>query len=597
MSHSTTAPGVDLPQTTPEQPAQRWGRIPAVPTIIAIAAVMGTTALHAFAAWGAVGPVWASDEIGVLANARVIAGIGPPLELQYLGYYPGWSVVLAPLWWIFHDPGQIYRVAVALSALCGVLLIIPLTMIARRLGVAPPLAVTIAAIVAASPARTVMSNYALSENFLTLMIAVAVVVAIRFWKSRSPGWAAALGATVAYAFFSHGRAITLVAVTGVWFLTMIWRRPRAAVSGFVSLGVLSYCAFAINRMISGQLYGAASDRESSTLATLFKTTPVSFAQAALGQAWYLSAAWAGLVIIGAGTLAVWAAREVRQRSIGVSAWAIAALVAAAILSVGFVSSAIARGDNRLDLFIYGRYMDPFVAPVVLVGLVMVTRKLSRRTGLLLVAAAVVINGFFLTLSVPNIPKGGWWAPINIPGVLLRLWPTVGDKGPAPWLATGLVTVVFAICFLALRRWPALSMLAVVAYFAVGSVAADVRAVDTFNVGFNAEPELVATVQQLGPRHSLSFDSDRADPVAQNLYQYWFADRRVNVFDSIRERPATELVIARATWEKGAAEGALRVVAVKRGDALWVMPGALQRQLIEDGRVDPLNQSSSVVAAK
>lgn len=597
MSHATTAPGVDLPERTPEQPSQRWGRIPAVSTIIAVAAVMGTTALHAFAARGAVGPVWADDEIGVLANARVIAGIGSPLELERLGYYPGWSVVLAPLWWIFDDPGQIYRVAVALSALCGVLLIIPLAMIARRLGVAGPLAVTIAAIVAASPARTVMSNYAITENFLTLMIAVAVVVAIRFWESRSPGWAAVLGVTVAYVFFSHGRAITLVAVTGAWFLTMLWRRPRTAVTGLVSLGVLSYGAFAINRMISAQLYGAGLDREGATLTALFKTTPVSFAQAAVGQAWYLSAAWAGIVILGAGTLAVWAVREVHQRTIGVSAWALAALAAAAILSAGLVSSAIAQGANRLDLFIYGRYMDPFVAPVVLLGLVMVTRKLSRRTGLLLVAAAVVINGFFLTLSVPNIPRGGWWAPINIPGVLMRLWPTVGDKGPAPWLATGLVAIVFGICFWALRRWPAISMLAVVAYFAVGSIAADVRAVDRFNVGFNVEPELVATVQHLGSRHSLSFDSDRADPVAQNLYQYWFAERTVYVFDSIREKPATELVIARVTWEKGAAEGALRVVAAKRGDALWVMPGALQKHLIEEGRVDPGNQSSSRAQAK
>lgn len=592
MSHSTTAPGVDLPQRTPEQPAHRWGRLPAVPTIIAVAAVMGTTALHAFAAWGAVSPVWAGDEIGVLANARVIAGIGPPLELQYLGYYPGWSVVLAPLWWIFHDPGQIYRVAVALSALCGVLLIIPLAAIARRLGVAAPLAVTIAAIVAASPARTVMSNYVITENFLTLMISVAVVVAIRFSKSRSAGWAAVLGANVAYVFFTHGRAITLVAVTGVWFLTMIRRRPRAAATGLISLVVLSSGALAIDRTISAQLYGAGSDREGTSLAALLKTTPASFAQGALGQAWYLSAAWAGLAILGAGTLAVWAAREVRQRRIGVSAWAIAALVAAGILSAGFVSSAIAQGANRLDLFIYGRYMDPFVAPVVLLGLVMVTRKLSRRTGLLLVAAAVVINGFFLTLSVPNIPRGGWWAPINIPGVLLRLWPTAGDTGPAPWLATGLVAIVFGMCFLALRRWPALSMLAVVAYFAIASVAADVRAVDRFNVGFNVEPELVATVQQLGSRHSLSFDSDRADAVAQNLYQYWFADRRVDVFDSIKEKPATELVIARTTWEKGAAEGALRVASAKRGDALWVMPGALQKHLIDDGRVELAGQNPS-----
>ena len=589
MTHSTTERGVDRSEVTPRQQVRQWVGSRAVSTVVAVVAVMCTTALHVFAAWGAVGPVWADDEIGVLANARVIAGVGPPLELQHFGYYPGWSVVLAPLWWLLDDPGQIYRAAVALSALCGVLLIIPLAAIARRLGVAAPLAVTIAAIVAAAPARTVMSNYVITENFLTLMIAFSVVAAIRFSKSRSAGWAAVLGANVAYVFFTHGRAITLVAVTGVWFLTMVRRRPRAAAAGLISLVVLSCGALAINRTISAQLYGAGSDREGSSLAALLTTTPVSFAQAALGQAWYLSAAWAGLVILGAGTLVVWAVREVRTRRIGIASWAIAALAAATALSAGLASVGITQGLDRLDVFIYGRYIDPFVVPVVLLGLVLVVRKLSRRAGLLLVAAAVVINGLFLTLSVPNIPRGGWWAPINIPGVLLRLWPTAGDTGPAPWLATGLVAIVFGMCFLALRRWPVLSVLAVAAYFAIASVAADVRAVDRFNVSFNVEPELVATVQQLGSRHSLSFDSDRADVVAQNLYQYWFADRRVDVFDSIKEKPATELVIARTTWEKGAAEGALRVASAKRGDALWVMPGALQRHLLDDGRVQLAGQ--------
>jgi hypothetical protein len=174
--------------------------------------------------------------------------------------------------------------------------------------------------------------------------------------------------------------------------------------------------------------------------------------------------------------------------------------------------------------------------------------------------------------------------MNMSGVLLRLWPKSGDMGPAPWLAVALTSIGFVICFLVLRRWPVFSVLAVALYFAVGSVSADVRTVNPFNAGFNVKPELVTIADQIDSGHSLSFDSDHADDVAQNLYQYWFADRHVAVFDSVNELPATELVIARTTWEKGAAVGALRVSGSKRGDTLWVMPGALQRHLIQDGRV-------------
>lgn len=138
--------------------------------IAAALTVLLAILVHGNAVRDATGPVWPEDEVGPLGNSWVIAGAGEPWNLSYLPYSPGWSVVIAPAWWFTTDPATVYRVAAVMSALAALAAIAPLAALVRRVGLSPALAVGVSAVVVMAPARSVMSNYVLTENFLVLMI-------------------------------------------------------------------------------------------------------------------------------------------------------------------------------------------------------------------------------------------------------------------------------------------------------------------------------------------------------------------------------------------------------------------------------------------
>ena len=350
------------------------GRYRAREVVVGGFAVVVSATLHMWVALGARAPVWTDDEIGVLANARVLAGVGESWHMANLSYYPGWSVALAPIWWFTQDPTTVYRLAIALSVLAAVAAILPLAAIARTLGVRPHVAVVLASVVTLAPARTVQSNYALTENFLVLMVALVAWAAIRFADRPTVLRAVTLAVASGYVFFSHGRMVPVVVATCLWFVTYLWRsRARVAVVGIVVTAAVSAAGYAVNAWLAAQLYGASGGRETSAFSRMFDGTPQSVARSFIGQSWYSTVAWSGLALLGASALVLTVAREVRRREPGAATWFATAFVGLATISVLFISRPIARGSVRLDVAAYGRYLDPFLVVFALVGLVLVAR--------------------------------------------------------------------------------------------------------------------------------------------------------------------------------------------------------------------------------
>lgn len=522
----------------------------------------------------------------MLANARLIAGVGGPYDLAHLSYYPGWSIVLAPIWWFTQDPMTAYRIAVLLTALCGIALIAPLAGLASRLGVKRPIAVILASVVAIAPSRTAMSGYTLSENALVLTVAITCWLAIRYAQSRSTRCAALLGAAAAFSFVVHGRMIPLLGAVLLWFAIEAMRgRRRAALVGLVTGLTVSVLGFALHLWTSATLYGDSGARESTALATLLQIEPRAFAAALVGQVWYVTVAWLALPLIGMWLLGKEALAELRSRVIG---WATPLAIAVAglgFISVGTISHGIALGVERLDLRVYGRYVEPLAVIVAMLGLVCLVRGVRRRVLAGVAGSTVVVVLVMQLWAVPAIPRGGWWAPINIPGLLRRTWPMMGEMWTPPWLEFGLVAVAVAVAYLAVRRWASLIALPLAIYYAVSSVSMYAWSLNAFNGGHGAVPDLVHVIEQVDPT-SLSYDTRGADGVGQNLFQYWLTGRDVQVFDSRYSEPPTDLVVSRQDWWRGEMLGAVRIAGSQRDEALWVMPGALQRELKSMGALEP-----------
>lgn len=579
------------------------GVLVTVAVTVTVTAVV--SAVHLFAAADAVAPVWMDDEVGYLAGSRLLAGVGAPLSLDALGYYAGWPVVLAPLWWLSEDPGTVYRLAVLAAVLAGVLLVWPLAALARRLGVRPPWAVVAAGVLAAAPDRTVTSGYALAENFLALVVALLALAALRFAENPTPARALAVAGCAAYAFFTHGRAAPLVVATLVWFAAVLigrgsatgratGRARRAAAVGLAAVVGLSLLAHVTNRLLIARLYDADVDREGAALQGLLTLDPAGAATGLVGQVWYQVAAWAGLPLLGLLVVARRAAAEVRGGAVGVACWAALLTAGTVLISVSAVSDPVANGAlrvDRADIYAYGRYVAPVMVVLALVGLaaVLARVRLARRWEVVatpLLAAAVV--AVFLALVVPQVPAGAVTMPINVPGLMSWSWSGItAPPDERPWLAASAAGLSLCVATVALQRarWLLVGVLCLASVGA--SVQAEVATLRVFDRPWHAQPHLLKeTVRalDLGP---VSYDSVGSEAVGRNGYQFWLTPAATPVFDSTEEPAPTDVVMARKDWPAAERLGARLVVGDPRLDeALYVLPGREQQRLRRLGALAP-----------
>ncbi|MCV2394182.1 hypothetical protein OEB99_07675 [Actinotalea sp. M2MS4P-6] len=555
--------------------------------LVAAAAVAVALLVHVHAALGSTTPVWGEDEIGPLADARVIAAVGEPWTLSKLAYYPGWSVLLAPLWWITDDPQTVYRLAVGLSVLVGVASIAPLAALARRLRVDAPTAVALAAVITASPARSVMSNYVIIENFLVLIVALTAVAAVRYWERPGMARGLVLASAAAYAFFTHGRAIAIPIATALALAVAAWRRLPGARTALVATVALSVGAFLVYRGIVQQLY--TGSREGAAIETVTSVTPVGLLRTTVGQLWYQVAAWFGLTFLGGWVVVAAAVREVRRRRAAAAAWGALALAG----QLGVVALFLGRvltdpaAVGRQDYWFYGRYLDPFVVPLAVIGLAaLVTRVRLRVVAGVLVGAAVV-SAAFVVVNLSHVDTGAPVAAINIGGVLV--WQVL--LGVVPRLATVVAVLLLSAALLLIGRTGRLgSVLAVGGlgiWFAISSVVVDTVVVDHLSRVWLTSSGVADLVDEVAPDATeIGYDMAGTLPAEDNRVTFWLSPRTVVRFDSAEEPPPTDVVVARWEWPEGERLGAVRMGSLLFPDnAVWVLPGQRQDDLIADGMAE------------
>lgn len=354
-------------------------RLPStVSGVLALVAVTLTTALVVTLGLTRTSPVFFGDEIGYLANTIAIAG-GPALRIDADSYYPGWSLVLVPLWWIFRDPLALYRGAVILSALSSLATIPVLAALGRRLALRTSHAVLAASVVVALPAHALMAGFALAESFLVLVVATAVLLAVVAARSGGGGWYLAAGAASGFAFVVHGRVAGIVVATAAWaILLLLRRRFRAGSALLASTLTIAGLGYALYRHLEVVVY-RSTGREADGVAKLFGSAPSTTALGASGQVWYLVVATAGLAIPGVVFVILKAAAEVRSRRPGWAVWFGVWALGLAAISITYVSRSVAQRD-RLDLFVYGRYLEPATDLLAFFGMVLLVRAAPGPSG-------------------------------------------------------------------------------------------------------------------------------------------------------------------------------------------------------------------------
>jgi len=534
---------------------------------------------HTYAAWERLGPLFAADEVSTVGAAQVIAHGGTDWVLSGSGYMPGTALLLSPAWWFTADPFTVYGVGLCLGVALTLLTAIPLAQIARHVGIRSVAgSYVVAGVILLAPARTVPSNYVISEQLLTLVTAFIVAWAFRVRRSPSLVAHSVLGVLAALAFLAHGRGIALTAAVCAWVLIASWGKWSAVLISWGSAAGVAALSWVLYRWVASELYWN-DDRVNQTFNGLMDHTPMELLGTVFGQAWYLLAAWPAVGIIGVAI----AVKRRRLRSAELLlALALTTTLALALVQLDKTNESV--GLIRLDAWIYGRYLDHLYTVAAVLGLAILVRVRSRLILAFVVATGAVISAGFLLITAPQIVTGSAWAHVHVAGVVHMLsLDNYATNTAEPWpLLTAAAWAISVLIAAAAVFRMGLSVLAVL--WLSLSVATDGNVVDSHDeskrITRDAADE-VATV--LEDDVAVAFDINYG--LGINAFAFAFHPREV-VPVTVEEASQTYPAIYTVYGELSPLdEGALPLYNASMYNFwLWVFPGPVFDELDTDGRL-------------
>ena len=568
--------------------------------VAAVISVVTLLVLNIIVSRTAIAPRTPWDEIAPLQMARELAGQGPVSQMSGAGYYPGWGILLTPIWWFTQDPAEVYAATIGVVIALAMITILPLMQIARLLGLTSAQAVTAAALTLSVPARTVNADYTLAENLLALLVACSALAAFRLWQRPSPLTLVLFILAVTAAYLTHTRALAVVLAAAVWLLLFVLRDWRVTVGGAALLVggywlvKLLVAEITVPMLLSGFGQGELLGDKLENLA------PGPFFRVAFAQAWGQFAGSFGVTALGLVVLAFFVWRELRALRVGPYGFMAGLLFIASVVSV--IAWSNAGPQERFDAQVYTRYIDPFAVLAMLLGVVALLRVV-RRPLLLVAAGLVVVDTAVVLLKVA--PWANTWGTTSGPAnsAAILAWTPLRPSEPFPhplipapgnanelWFWASLCLVAGVVVMFAVRTRPRVLAVLMLISFAVLSLFANPSQPRDYPAPFTEALESAESVSG-DPAGSLSVDLDmecRGPDLTHhqvtNWSGYWLSPREVEIVDPRQdENYDSDIVIACGDWPRGQELGAEAIAGSGYYTyKVWVLPGELQNELDDAG---------------
>ncbi|GEM_PF-2176794 len=332
------------------------------------------------------GPMIQADEGSYLANAAAVAGYPNDLASSY---HAGYSMLIAPAFLAGNTPRIVWLNVKILNAALYFLIVLGLWLLAKHINTTLDTRCKVVAVVAASlyPMWVVMAGYSFSQIafvpvfiFVTLLLIKSVTVGIAAWLG--------LGIITGFLYWIHPTAgPTLIAVVmAMGYLA--WRQSRYGHFIFLLLTifimVLIYQKGIVpclhDRMtISGLSPSLHYPGISKLFLPLYSWAGLKNVIARMGgHIFYLSVGSVGLIWVGLLSLMTAAFKtsiiKKENSNSGLADQVLAifllfAFIGTLVLSVLFFSVCFfdKQAGQRLDHWMYGRYVEGVIAPILLVG--------------------------------------------------------------------------------------------------------------------------------------------------------------------------------------------------------------------------------------
>ncbi|MBM45478.1 MAG: hypothetical protein CL458_04390 [Acidimicrobiaceae bacterium] len=312
-----------------------------IETVAAVVAVG-----HIIIAFTHGGPVAVPDVSAYLSISQWLWGGVLPAELPY---FPGYGLLLAPVG--FLSGSALHTAALIMNAGAAGLAVLLSARLVRRLGGSRELELVVALVAAVHPSLSTSARIAWPETMLVCsLLGVALLMSHGRWCGA--GWLT--GGMIVL----HPRA--LVVLIAALICAVIASRAKRLALGLGPSLLLSLLAIAVTNTWPWTRVAATGNANGGT----------SFISTALGQVVAVAGSTAGLAIIGL-LAGCWGYRKSQISIVGF-------FIATSAVGMIVVGGWALMGSSRVDTILYGRYLDPWALPLIIVGLATVQRVARYR---------------------------------------------------------------------------------------------------------------------------------------------------------------------------------------------------------------------------
>lgn len=325
-------------------------------------------------------PLIYPDEAGYIGWARMIAG----RTGDGLFYFPGYSLLLSPIFFFTDDITKAYPVIIQLNALIGALIPLLLYRLSgvwcKRKAVLERLGISAAA--ALYPAVTAYTQLALCENWLSvLLLGMALCLcSLRENRKRLGVWIllAALGA---WAVITHPRGLTFC-MGGLATAAVLWRDKKRVLIGGGLAGIVVVAAGALF-LLSDQSHIGAAHIVDQFHHLISRSGLWALVTTLVSHFCYLLWSTYGLIAV-----ALWqGVTAIRKKEQGWEIWVF--FISSFVFLWGLSAFYMSHHEKPIHI-LYGRYLDVMV-PLLLLAVFTGWRRFPWW-GWAVSAGAVILTG-------------------------------------------------------------------------------------------------------------------------------------------------------------------------------------------------------------
>lgn len=388
------------------------------------------------------GPAYLADEIGYLTNAAFLAG---HVIDGASSYHAGYSLFLAPLFALFSEPGHVWQGAMIVNA---VLWGISFYLLARLLNELSPestererfLALLAAAVY---PAWVTMSGYVFATTCIVFVYMLSALSLLR-WRGTGSWSIIPHSLCVGFLYWVHptGIVVAVASMLAVSLATLRTRnyRPLALHIVLTVLLVVAYKKGVHQWLIISMTPDGYQPRLhypsfSFVLRQFADFTFLSthFVPKVMGQLSYIAVGSFGIALFGLAAAAYTMFRYLATFRGNAGAGSVIQTAVYAFLTlsvVGVVAMGSAGSGWGIHYWIYGRYVEGVLLPVLTLGFVTTWRfKWAAFSALFVIVTGAILEMVTKTgvgNNLVNIPA--FWPLVLLPNEHFLQWMLVGALG-------------------------------------------------------------------------------------------------------------------------------------------------------------------------